>query len=158
MGHKQLILELPDNNFVSIDEDLYDLINKMNRSGIKTTQCCQGDDKTSPNIYFWYGMPGTKNEDKEVRETCKTIDKLLDDVDPDNIIQNMWFNLCDTTFNWKDKRNKKPNWDYSFAHYYRLNEWIASEHKFIITPKQRLQLFIDIWEKILDKWNTNYQN
>lgn len=54
MGHKQLILELPDNNFVSIDEGLYDLINKMNRSGIKTTQCCQGMIK--PHLIYIFGM------------------------------------------------------------------------------------------------------
>ena len=36
-----------DGKFVNVDEKLVNLIKAMNDAGLKTTQCCQGDDKIS---------------------------------------------------------------------------------------------------------------
>lgn len=155
--HETELIEL-DNKKVFIDKNLVPLIKEMNELGIKTTQCCEGYDENSPpHLYFWYGDFNIRKEnDLILLNIVKFFDLYLDEVDPDCLIQNMWFNTNGIKFSDNDLRNKPPDYDKSFAHFYKINPTIFKKLYGTYDKMKALHIFINIWENLIKIYKENY--
>lgn len=159
--HETELIEL-NNKKVFVDKSLVPLIKKMNEAGIKTTQCCEGyNEYIPPHLYFWYGLPEFNQRDKDTNgllDIVKFFDLKLDEVDPGCLIQNIWFNLIGVNFTDSDLRNKIPKYDSSFAHFYVINPKVFKEKYSIYDKEKALDVFINIWEKLLNLYTEEYLN